>query len=283
MWYDYKDMATDEKEKYIERIRNGYCWLESASANVGEKNVLLLHGVTGYKEDMLPLADRYEAIGYRVVALDLPGHGGSAWIDGVTFRTLAAWLRTFVVGMGGFDLIVSNSFASAVLYEYLKSESPDDQMQYIMNCPTPDTSRLTNALQRITSRVPLKPGWLLYTSWIGNGIRVATLARKRDRRSISWLRQSEQGKRHRVSPRASVVLSSMLYTDENPYEKNTISPSVQSRVTVVQGAKDNVATRRTPKILRELLPGADHILLPGVGHILHFEAPDEIVKLSLKV
>jgi pimeloyl-ACP methyl ester carboxylesterase len=75
----------------------------------------------------------------------------------------------------------------------------------------------------------------------------------------------------------------MLYTDENPYEKNTISPSVQSRVTVVQGAKDNVATRRTPKILRELLPGADHILLPGVGHILHFEAPDEIVKLSLKV
>lgn len=36
---------------------------------------MLLHGHTGCKEDMLPVAERFCAAGFRCILLDLPGHG----------------------------------------------------------------------------------------------------------------------------------------------------------------------------------------------------------------
>lgn len=38
-------------------------------------NIVLLHGRKGRKEDLLPVAERFCAIGFRCIIIDLPGHG----------------------------------------------------------------------------------------------------------------------------------------------------------------------------------------------------------------
>ena len=72
---------------------DGVCWFE---CNTGaDKTAILLHGVTGGKIDMMPLAKRYVNFGYAVYAIDLPGHGGSVRPSLESYEDLAIGLLKF--------------------------------------------------------------------------------------------------------------------------------------------------------------------------------------------
>lgn len=74
-------------------------------------------------------------------------------------------------------------------------------------------------------------------------------------------------------------MSSLLDT-HNPYFAPAPPLDVQERITIILGTKDNVVTKRSLPLLRRLLPRARMIMVPGVGHILHFEAPREIAAIE---
>ncbi|SFR33153.1 Pimeloyl-ACP methyl ester carboxylesterase [Yoonia tamlensis] len=46
-----------------------------------KKVIFLIHDLVGRSDDFAPLAPRLAALGYRVVAVDLPGRGKSAWLE----------------------------------------------------------------------------------------------------------------------------------------------------------------------------------------------------------
>jgi len=252
--------------------RGKYGWLESK--NNFDKKLVLVHGVTGGKEDMLPLAVEYEKRGYHVYCLDLPGHGDSPWPGEMSFTDLARWLQGFIVQIGEPDVLVSNSFSSAVVYAYIQQGFLPVGTHVILGCPTPDTSRLAHGLHRVSNIIPTETSWYLYTTKLANGIRTSMAAKKVRRQSIRWLMESEKRKRPTLHPHAGILLSNLLFTD-NPYDGERIPDDIQSRMTVILGTKDNVVTRKTAGKLKELLPHSKHILAHGAGHILHFEAVDD--------
>jgi pimeloyl-ACP methyl ester carboxylesterase len=81
--------------------------------------LVLLHGHTGRKEDHLPVAERFCAVGFRCLLLDLPGHGehpqpfasfgkSERVIPGVALRVAAehfgfkmGWCGLFGISQGG--------------------------------------------------------------------------------------------------------------------------------------------------------------------------------------
>lgn len=251
-----------------------YGWLESR--NDFEKKLLLIHGVTGGKEDMLPLAVEYEQRGYHVYCLDLPGHGDSPWPGEMSFVELAEWLHGFITKIGEPDVLVSNSFSSAVVYRYIQQGFLPEKTHVILGCPTPDTSRIAYSLHRVSNIIPTETSWYLYTTKLANGIRTTMAAKKLRRQSIRWLMESEKRKRPTLHPHAGILLSNLLFSD-NPYDGERISEDIQRRMTVILGTKDNVVTRKTAGKLKELLPHSKHILAQGAGHILHFEAVEDII------
>ena len=68
MWYSVNYMThqklADLRKNFSSHTDSGYGWLESK--NEHEKTLLLIHGVTGGKDDMLPLAVEYEKRGDHV-------------------------------------------------------------------------------------------------------------------------------------------------------------------------------------------------------------------------
>jgi pimeloyl-ACP methyl ester carboxylesterase len=265
----------DLKQLFVAHQYGEYGWLES-KAVTATKKLILVHGVTGGKEDMLPLAVEYEKQGYHVYCLDLPGHGDSPWQGSMTFSELAQWLDGFVAHVGEPDVLVSNSFSSAVVYSYIQQGMLPVKTHVILGCPTPDTSRIAYSLHRIGNIIPMNTSWYLYTTWVANGIRTSMAAKKLRRESIRWLIESERRKRPTLHPQAGILLSNLLFSD-NPYAGERIPEEIQRRMTVILGTKDNVVTRRTVDTLQELLPYAKHMLAHGAGHILHFEAVDDII------
>jgi len=260
------------KTRFTLKHHADYGWLEST--NAAEKKLVLIHGVTGGKEDMLPLAVEYEKRGYHVYCLDLPGHNDSPWNGEMSFLQLADWLRGFISHIGEPDVLVSNSFSSAVVYAYIQQGNLPAKTHVILGCPTPDTSRLAYGLHRVSNIIPTETSWYLYTTKLANGIRTSMAAKKLRRQSIRWLMESEKRKRPTLHPHAGILLSNLLFTD-NPYEGARIPDDIQRRMTIILGTKDNVVTRKTAGKLKDLLPEAKHILAHGAGHILHFEALDD--------
>lgn len=76
--------------------RGGITYLE-AGAGVP---VLFLHGIGGAARMWARQLDAFAAAGYRALAWDMPGHGGSAPLELVTMDALAASLGGFIAELG---------------------------------------------------------------------------------------------------------------------------------------------------------------------------------------
>lgn len=252
-----------------EKTVNGVCWFE-CNTNA-DKAVVIFHGVTGGKIDMAPLAERYVNFGYAVYAIDLPGHGGSLRPKFESYDDLADWLNYTLEQIGRFpDVIISNSFSSSILYHALRTNKIPDNTKIIMACPTPDTTILADALQKISNNLPENFSWSVYNSRPIRGVRVAVALKTRQKAAWNWLIESERYKKDNLTLRDSDILTTLLY-ENNPYVHG-IALEYQKRITLIIGGKDNVAPPKTASIMHELLPEARIISVPAAGHILHFEA-----------
>jgi pimeloyl-ACP methyl ester carboxylesterase len=54
---------------------------------------------------------------------------------------------------------------------------------------------------------------------------------------------------------------------------------IRARTLVVHGTADTVVDPRNAKLLAERIPRAELVLLPGLGHLLFWEDPDQFVRL----
>lgn len=251
-----------------------FCWLE---ANTTAKKVaILVHGVTGNKLDMVVLGREYVKLGYAVYAPDLPGHGKAPELAASTFDELGDWLDECIMAIGRVpDVLVGNSFASGICYNFAAQGYLDEKTHLILTCPTPDIAWSSRALRRAGGIFPHGFTTRAYNSRIAIKTRVLYLSKSRDESSKKWLNESEYHKIPFIDARIGHQMSILLDT-HNPYLAPPLRPDVQKRITVVLGTKDNVVTKRSLPLLRRLLPGARIIMIPGAGHILHFEAPREI-------
>ena len=58
-----------------------YIHVDIWEPNDPQKVIFLIHDMFGRSDDFIPLGPKLAAMGYRVVAVDLPGRGKSAWLE----------------------------------------------------------------------------------------------------------------------------------------------------------------------------------------------------------
>lgn len=255
--------------------RSGFCWLE-CNTNV-TKAVLILHGVTGGKIDMMPLAREYVKRGWAVYCLDLPGHGGSAMLELHSYDDLAEWLKRALAEFDReFDLIVSNSYASAIVYRTLAKGYIPRQTEIFLGCPTPTTSKLSNSMQKAIDYLPNRPVWQVYNTPPIQIVRIKIALKTKNHEALAWLRESEAKKKTYTTIENTSALSTLLYAD-NPF-RAPLPLENQKNLTIVMGTKDNVASKNAIQTMKKLAPEAKLVEVRGVGHILHFEAWRSLIK-----
>ena len=263
------------KQNVTTVTRDGFCWLELNTE--AEKSVVLIHGVTGGKDDMLPLAEKYVALGYAVYCPDLVGHGGAAMIHVTKFDDLGKWFRDLMKVLARTpEIIVSNSYASGVVYSYMAQGFLPEKTHVILGCPTPTIAVMSRALNRVGQIFPDRVAWYVYNTRPAQRIRVKVLYRGNDQPSYDWLVESEKRKYHYIAPHVSPTLTNVLIRD-NPFAGAELPEDIQRRVTVVLGERDNVVTPGARAYLMSKLPHAKFISAGPAGHILHFEAIDSLV------
>jgi pimeloyl-ACP methyl ester carboxylesterase len=258
--------------------QDGITYSFSVANEASDRKAVFVHGVTGAKEDMMIMGRKVATKGYATYLVDLPNHGKSSKIDIQTFDQMGEWLRNAIAAIGiAPDVIIGNSYGSAICYNYAAQGFLPRHTQLILGCPTPDISFMTVLLGKTLIHLPHSMIRPFYNSRAMIETRVAYLSRSRNAQSRKLLRTSEMRKIPYLDVLAATKMGHMMRS-HNPFQRARLSEAAQRRTTVVIGDRDNVVTSRSIAKLRRILPYASFDIVRGVGHILHFEAPEHIVQ-----
>jgi pimeloyl-ACP methyl ester carboxylesterase len=230
--------------------------------------VVLLHGA-GFDHSTWALHSRWFAHhGFAVLAPDLPGHGRSAGKALSTIAGMADWTAALIAAAGAAKArLVGHSMGSLIALE-TAARHPDKVtgLSLIGTAATmtvgPDLLKAAEAND--IDAVDMVSIWGLgFKAELGGSLAPGL-----------WMHQGAQRVLQRCAP-------GVLYTDLaacNAYQNAlTAAAQVKVPVTVILGERDMMTPAKAGKTLAAAIPNARTIVLPGAGHMMMVEQPDELL------
>ena len=247
---------------------------------VGEGSpVLMLHGLGASKISLLPLIPPLVHAGHRVVVPDLPGHGASDKPrTDYTPRFYARVMRRLMDALGvGRAVVLGNSLGGRVAIE-LAVRSPGHVTGLVLLDPAVPGFRV-RYLMGFTRVIPSEVGTIpfpLRERWMRLAIRrlMADPSRIPDDGLHAAAEEFIRIYREPVARMAFLdSLRHILTESPRPFWGRV--RRVRVPALVISGQEDRVVPVRLAHRLARELPKADLLVLPRVGHVPQFEAPQE--------
>ena len=240
--------------------------------------VVLLHGLAATKLSYLPLLPAL-ARNHRVIVPDLPGHGEST-------KPRASYTPGYFASviLGLFDelrldraAVIGDSMGGRIALE-VAAESPDRVQALVLldpaaaGVPFPLYVRLLRMLPTGVGAVPIP----LRKRIVAFGIRSLFSDPDRLPRG-AYLAGADEFIRIYRHGRARMALLSairgLMTDDEDRFWERMAG--IEIPTLVLWGNEDRLVPVRLGRRLAETMPGAQLVVLPGVGHVPQFEVPED--------
>lgn len=238
--------------------------------------IVVVHGYRGDHHGLEPVVKLLPD--FHIVSPDLPGFGESTPMTEAahSIEGYGRWLTGFLeqLGLTG-EILLGHSFGSIVVAHAVAGGLPARGV--ILVNPIADDPRkvagigATRFFYAVARRLPERAA----RAWLGNPLVVqgmsSTLAKTRDRE----LRRFIHGQHHAYfsvfGSRASIVegFDASLSTTVA-----AVAADIAQPVLLVAGERDEVAPLPGQFRLLDTFPDARLDVIPGVGHLVHYETPD---------
>ena len=233
--------------------------------------VVLVHGA-GMNRTVWSQQTRFLAHhGYRAVAVDLPGHGGS---DGPALDTVEAtadWLAGLVGSLGGPAHLIGHSMGSLIALE-TAARHPDVVSSLV--------------LMGVGQTVPVHPE--LIAAAVANELKAAELI-------TAWAYGSRQHVGLNPTPGLWMLGSGMALLEAcspdvlgidltacNDYPgTDQAAAKVSCPVTIVAGTGDKMTPARSATPIDEVLSDSALVTLDGTGHMMMQEEPEAVRRILI--
>lgn len=248
--------------------------------------VVLLHGASANSADpMGGVGHLLAARGFRVIAFDRPGFGWSDRPDGAGDAAPAAQGRLIADALArmrvGPAIVLGHSWAGALALA-LALDHPERVSGLVLAAPAamPLPGSITLPWYW---HLALKPPvlWLLGRT-VGPPLALAYLGEAGRR----VFKPEEPVPGYLETARAALVLrpGTLLANVQDLVGLSTALPAMSPRygslrlpTTIIAGAADPIVRPDVQAVpLSRAIPGAHLVLLPGVGHMLHYTAPEAV-------
>lgn len=230
--------------------------------------VVLLHGA-GFDHSTWALHSRWFAHhGFSVLAPDLPGHGRSGGKALPTIADMADWTAALLDAAGATKArLVGHSMGSLIALE-TAARHPDKVagLSLIGTAATmtvgPDLLKAAEAND--AAAIDMVSIWGLgFKAELGGSLAPGL-----------WMHQGAERVLERCAP-------GVLHNDLaacNSYQNALIAAAqVKVPVTVILGERDMMTPAKAGKTLAAAIPNARTVVLPGAGHMMMVEQPDELL------
>lgn len=248
--------------------------------------IVLVHGFRGDHHGLEGLARALVARlpGTRVIVPDLPGFGESPAIPGRRhdLDLYGEWMRGFtravaphghaILGHSFGSLVVSNSLAQGLDSSAIMLINPISAPA--LEGPQAAMTQLAIAYYRAADLLPERPARALLGNPLIVRVMSEVMAKTGDRDLRGWIHDQHDRYFSRFSDtttlleafRASVSHTVADYVDA--FDRPTL---------LVAGDRDDITPLSAQLALHRRIPGSRFRVIPGVGHLVHYEAVDDAV------
>ena len=236
------------------------------------ESVVFVHGA-GMDHTVWALPARYFARqGFRVAAVDLPGHGRSEGPPYDRIDDIAAWLGQVLDVLAiPTAAVVGHSMGSLVAYRFA-STMPDRCRAMALlgtSAPMPVTDPLLNAARdNHHAAIDMANTWSHSTGTLGSnpnpGVWMLTVGERLLERSAPGVFHAD-------------------LTACNTFGANAAEASIQCPVLVIAGNDDMMTPARAGLDVAQSLPDARVVRLEGCGHAMLNERPNEVLDALISV
>ncbi len=233
-----------------------------------QPTIVLLHGA-GFDHTTWALHSRWFAHhGYGVLAPDLPGHGRSSGAPLPAIADMADWTAALLAAAGAPNArLIGHSMGSLIAIE-TSARHPDkvSGLSLIGTAATmtvgPDLLKAAGADD--PDAIDMVSIWGLgFKAELGGSLAPGL-----------WMHQGAQRVLQQTRP-------GVLYNDLNACNsyQNALAAAAAVKVpaTFILGERDMMTPAKSGKTLAAATPNARVVVLPGAGHMMMVEAPDELL------
>ncbi len=243
-------------------------------ADDGRPTVVFIHG-GGMDHSVWSLQTRYFAYhGRNVLAVDLPGHGRTTGPALGTIAAMADWVMALLDALDiGEAALVGHSMGSLVAFDAAARYPALVTALALLgtSAPMPVTDILLDAARKNDPRA-----FDMVTLW-GHSRDGQTGSNRAPGlwmtgNAVSLLQRSAPGVLH------TALKAAKDYSDGLDLAGNITCPTL-----LVLAEHDSMTPARAAKPLAEAIPGARVITLPGCGHMMMAEQPDEVLDALISI
>jgi pimeloyl-ACP methyl ester carboxylesterase len=245
------------------------------------RTILVIHGFRGDHHGLLRVADQLPDM--RIIMPDLPGFGSSEAFGsgGHTVAGYGAFISGFMaaLGLGPDTVLLGHSFGSIIAAHFVADHPAAVQPLILINPiaapalegPKGIMTRLAVLYYKLAARLPGPLGQALLRSPAIVRVMSETMAKTKDRELRRFIHGQHHAYFSAFASRDSLLESFTASVSSHVAE---VAPSLTLPVLLIAGEKDEIATLPDQHRLLELLPDGELQVIPGVGHLIHYETPE---------
>jgi pimeloyl-ACP methyl ester carboxylesterase len=269
-------VAVRERRVTIDGVPAAYWEYGAEDAPV---TIVAVHGFRGDHHGLEPIIAQLRGI--RVISPDLPGFGESAPLDGRhDIPGYAHWLRRFADTLKlSSAVILGHSFGSIVVSAAVADGLEADRVILInpiaapaLSGPNGFLSRLTLLYYRVGRALPERLGAALLGSPVIVRFMSLVMVQTPDRNLRRWIHDQHDRYFSGYATRDSVVESfeASITSDVSVVAERLTTPTL-----LIAAERDPITPVAAEQRLADRMPNARLVVIPGVGHLIHYEKPRE--------
>ena len=280
---DLYELADTQAVRHTAEIDGKLCvYYEYPSIGDSDKTLVMIHGYRGNHRGLQAIAAGLTK--YRVIIPDLPGFGESEPLKTThSIRAYSDWLHKFlgVLQLTDKAHLMGHSFGSLVVGFYSTQHTPIS-VSFVNPVSSPALegqraalTNLTKLYYSLASALPNAIGQWLLRSKLAVMVMSVVMAKTKQRTLRRWIHSQHLAN---FSDFANVAVATEGYEASISMDLSKLAGLIASPVLVVAATLDDITDINTQRRVSELYPNSTYREIPGVGHLVHYEAPDQAAR-----
>jgi pimeloyl-ACP methyl ester carboxylesterase len=244
--------------------------------------IIMIHGFRGTHHGLDLMAKKLPE--YHVIVPDLPGFGESTPLDGVhSLENYVRWLDDFIEGqhLKHPPVLLGHSFGSIICAAYAAKYPHNITKLILVN---PIGAPALEGPRALMTRLALFYYWLgrklprtLAISWLKSKtvimIMSMTMAKTRDKQLRHYIHAQHLSYFSRFYD--PVSLSESFIASVSHHVKES-AKDISIPTLLIAGERDDITPLQKQRELVKLFPHAQLVIIEKVGHLTHYETPDQV-------
>lgn len=242
--------------------------------------IIMIHGFRGTHHGLQRIVE--ELPKYHIVVPDLPGFGVSEPLSSHDLESYVSWLYDFIkhLKLAQPPILLGHSFGS-IITAHFAAKYPSDIAKLIL--VNPIGAPALRGPRGVMTRLAILYYWLgralpakASHAWLSNKMIVkimsVTMAKSKDKAMLRYIH--DQHLQH-FSTFANPTVVAEAFTTSVSHDVCEIAAQLTVPTLLIAGEKDDITSLDKQKELHAALPGSKLIVIPQVGHLIHYETARE--------